>query len=101
MPPANSRGQDLSPFEFALIPSLQVKGRFLALSWHSLRPALRAMCLDGIRALVLIICLPTLPAHPAAWAFMSVTAELPHHPRPCFSRTLSTLKAWLLVRSPP
>src|SRR5260370_22748241 len=39
------------------------------------------MRLDGIRALVLIICLPTFPAHPAAWAFMSVTAELAHHPR--------------------
>jgi hypothetical protein len=67
--------------------------RQLCSSSRSLSPALRAMCLDRIRALVLIICLPTFPAHPAAWAFMSVTAELAHHPRPCFSRTPRILKA--------
>src|SRR5216684_871446 len=39
------------------------------------------MRLDGIRTLVLIICLPTFPAHPAAEALVTVSAELAHHPR--------------------
>ena len=49
-----------------------------------------ARAIEG--ALVLIICPHTFPAHPAAWAFMSVTAELAHYPRPCFSRTPRTLR---------
>jgi hypothetical protein len=47
-----------------------------------LEPSTRAKCSGWIRALVLIICLPAFPAHPAAWAFMSVTAEIAHNPRP-------------------
>lgn len=43
-----------------------------------LGPALRAKCLDGIRALVLVICLPTFPCHAAARAFMRVRARLAH-----------------------
>jgi hypothetical protein len=51
----------------------------------------------AVEALVLILCLPTFPAHPEAWAFMSVTAELAHNPRPCLSRTPKTPKEVLVM----
>src|SRR5229473_1184279 len=44
--------------------------RRLPIFGRVLGPALGAKRLDGIRALVLVICLPTFPAHPVAWAFM-------------------------------
>src|SRR5437016_12695668 len=44
--------------------------------------------------------LPTFPGHPAAWAFMRVTAELAHHPRAAhffLSRSFSSPHARLTL----
>ena len=60
--------------------SLEAQPRRLPISGRFLGPSLRAKRLDGIRALVLIICLVTFRFLPTASAFMQVSAELAHNP---------------------